>query len=534
MPITTLDNRNLLKEIIADKTRFLQTFTRISDKSRRLVPFVLNPIQAHAFPICFAPSARVVVVKPAQVGFSTAMIAGAMLDTMYVPGTVTVVIAHEEFMAERLLSKAQAIYDSVPEAIRPRMGHGSSYEKTFPDINSAMYISSARSFVVGRGENIHNLLCDEYAFWPDQQKVMGAILPRVTDTGRVLYFSTANGEDNPHTVLYRMAQEPNSGRIPLFYPWFVHPEYTMTITNDHAKRMGLNRALDDLNTDEQRLVDLHSLTEDQIRWRRYKKKEMESASRRTGANESGIIATFEQEYPEDDITCFRAAGDMVYDQSIVDSLDRKCTPPISIHPYTTIKGHANIWVEPVKNRTYLIGMDPGVGRECQTAITAWYFDRDPEGQEYPIHCATDASYDMPEEAAKRVVELARYYNNATIAPEANSHGLALIACIRGYGNIYYRRDIISGRISKELGWLTTPRTKPYMISEMMRMLPFMDCKDSLVVSQLRNIRQHGVSSSGQLIVKAVGMDDLHDSMAVAIVCRGAMPLTRGVVGHHGR
>jgi len=507
-------NTEEIAELFTDRISLIESLITIENKARDTVPLILNPIQRD---VILTETGRDVFVKPAQVGFSTIKIIDYLIDCLTIKGTVAVIISHEAFITQRLLRKAQAAYDALRERIPaiPEMYHKSSFEKTFPGMNSSFYIGSAQSYVFGRGETIHDLLIDEYAFWEQDaaRRILTPAIQRVPLEGRIAIGSTANGEGNDFFEVYKEAKEGKKlGRsifTPHFYPWFAHPEYTMPYDSPFALPADRTPKLD-LIAEERDLVRLHNLTHDQIRWRRYKIVEMNSL-RRSG--ELGLL--FNQEYPEDDVSCFLAAGDMAYDPMQVNKLAEGCYP--APDSYMGMK----VWHKPEEDARYLIAVDPGLGKVSETVASVWHFT-----DEKFTHCATWGGLYAPEATAMKLKEIGRYYNNAKIAPEANSHGLAVIALLKDYPNKYLRRDFISGRVGKEIGWLTTPRTKPYMITEVARNLDKVDLHDIDIVSQMRNIRQDGDR------FVSVGADDYHDSFAIAMVTREGIQGTYGYMGSY--
>jgi hypothetical protein len=292
----------------------------------------------------------------------------------------------------------------------------------------------------------------------------------------------------------------------------MHPEYSLPYDHPLVLPGDDKPELDNLTTDEEHLIRNFGLTHDQIRWRRYKIAEM-SSLRRSG--ETHVL--FHQEFPEDDVTCFQSAGDMVYDVELVNQMAKNCYPAPIRHLY------ADIWYPPEEGLKYLLAIDPGQGKISESVATVWHFTED----EFK-HCATlSGYYDEPEMAAK-CKELARYYNGAIIAPENN---LSIVPHLLDYPDLYYLTDPVSGRVSNEIGWKTTSRTKPYMIREMAINLHKIKTHDIRLVSQLRNIRYVGVGPGKRAM--PVGADDYHDSAAIAIVCRGSIPIERGLVGVAG-
>lgn len=511
--------------LFADKKRFIETLLTIEDKQRQQVPFILNPIQqdVHA-----TETGRDIYVKPAQVGFSSDRLATRLIDTLIVPGTNTVLIAYEDFITERLLSKTEFFYNhlaSLEIPGFPAIHHDSTYEKTFRFYvdgrvasKSSIYIASARSYVAGRAETIHHLLCDEFAFWAigSMERIFSPALDRVPPDGTVDVFSTPNGEDNDFCEMCQLAKEGHSVFAYHFYPWWMCLDYVIYLGDSRVKRHILETDQPEfrLSQDEERLVSIHGLTFDQIRWRRWKIKEKESL-RRTG--ETRML--FSQEFPEDDISCFLATGDMFYDPVVVNDLARGC------HPADIHRDGASIWYVPEEGKHYIVTIDPGQAKVTQSAVTVLMPPQ--SGSDSWKYCARDAGLYTPEVTKYKAVELAKYYRGAMVTWEANSHGLAISALMKDYKNIYYRRDVVSGRESSEMGWLTTPKTKDFMLHSLHRVLPNMVVHDIEFVSELRNIRQIGDKAM------SVGADDIHDSVAIGIVCNNPSPTQRGYMGKSG-
>lgn len=512
---------DLISDIFQDRVKRIEYLLEIEDKQKNLIPMKLKRIQAS---VIADMTGRDIIVKPSQVGFSSAIIGDWLLDTIINPGTVSVIISHEEFITQRLLLKAQAYYDHLVQKIPsiPEMYHKSSNLKTFPSIHSSFYIGSARSAVFGRGETIHNLFCDEYAFWEEDaiERIMGPASQRVPITGKIVVGSTPNGEGNAFHELYIAAKEGieigRSVYMSHFYPWFLHEEYTLTSDSKYVLP-GDNTIMLDLTDEEALLVDRSGLTHDQIRWRRRKIAEFESL-RRSG--ESRIL--FQQEYPEDDISCFLTSGDMAYDGDILNNMAKKCYKTNNIH-----ETGAKIWYEPDKDKKYILSCDVGVAKQSETVIVVITIDKDNDGRETIRHCASLSGLIMPNAAAKLSKQLGNYYNHALITWDAASQGIAFGDEINSYGNIYYREDLQTGHVGRVPGWLTTPRTKMYMFDQITRMLPVTITHDLNLISQLKNMR----IINDKLL--SVGLDDFHDSFGIALSCRGSVPVTRGYAGSAG-
>ena len=538
--------------LFSDRRLTLSTLLDIDDKNRQRVPLTPNPIQED---IILTSGLRDIYVKPAQVGFTSIIVGDFFLDNITIDGTVSVIISYDEFSAQRQILKAKRYHQSLARKIPtiPKLDHKSATELSWEDKDtnfySTMYIFSSRSYTIGRGEVIHNLLLDEYAFWQlgTHEAIMASAIQRVplSPQTKIRIGSTANGEDNPFCEMYRAAKEGTAigGSVYRhhFYPWFLHPEYVMYPDSPFCLSGDDQEILPNMSSDETILIYkfINSYSFDErvatamIRWRRYKMAEMASM-RRSG--ETQFI--FSQEFPEDDETCFMMAGDQAYNADIITTKIRNCIPApiqkgiVAVDKVTkaTISATLDIWHDVEEGKGYVISIDPGKGKISESVGHAWNFIegfRDKEGNEIPPvmqHCATLAGFYDEWEMAELMKEVGHYYNTGVICPEDN---LDIVSHLRDYSDLYYREDVRTGRMIRAIGWQSNISTKPYMITEVSRHLDDIDCQDIRFWSQCKNIRRNASVKSGILVV---GADDHHDAGAIAIVCRSAMPIARGYVG----
>jgi hypothetical protein len=519
------------RELIRNKRKFIENLLVVEDKSRQLVPFIYNPIQAD---VDATQTGRDIWVKPSAVGFSTERIANRLVDTLTSPGTNTILIAYEDFITERLLSKVSFFYNHLASLNIPgfpEIHHDSTYEKTFRFYvngriysTSSIYIASARSYVAGRAQTIHHLLADEFAFYPPGaiEDIIAPALARIPPDGTADIYSTPHGEDNEFCGMYQLAREGKSVFTAHFYPWYMHPEYTIQL-GDFRIEMYLpetNKVEFNLSSDEELLQSNYGLTFDQIRWRRWKIKEMESLKR------SGETRTlFPQEFPEDDISCFLSTGDMRFEPMLVDGIAKECYPA----PEVNANG-LHIWYKPEKGRKYIVSIDPGQAKITQSAITVVNFDQDELGNYKPKLCARDAGLYSPEVTSGKAIMASDYYNRAEIVWEANSHGLAITELLKHRRPIYFRKDIVNGMQSMEPGWLTSGGargTKDYMLQTVDKYLMDLTCHDIELVRQLRNHRLVGDK------VEVVGANDIFMSFAIGLCCLNPKSMKRGYLGKAG-
>jgi len=521
-----VNQHEAMKLLLSNRVLFKETLCSIEDKSRKVVPYRLNPIQLD---MNLTSTGKDIYVKPAQVGFTSDKILDYLIDCVTIPGTTAVIISYDEFITGRLLRKAHSFHAMLQDKIPSidRLVHKSTNEMTFEKLRSSFFINSARSFAGVRGETIHRLLLDEFAFWQpgDAEKIMASAVQRapLVEGVTVDIGSTANGMDNVFYETYMSAKEGKAVGSSVFkahfYPWFVLPEYSMRPDSPFTLPGDDTAVLGNLTPDEQSLVvkliafgvpesEIHS----KLRWRRYKVAEVNSLSR-----SGGMTRFFQQEYPEDDVSCFIAAGDMVHPPDQITDMAKNCYPAPIHHLF------ADIWSPPEKGLKYLVSVDPGEGKTSESVATVWTFtDTD------FTHHATLSGFYENEEMASKTTALAQYYNGAVIA---NEDALGFTVHIKKYPYLYYRTDLISGRMSNLIGWQTNGKTKPYMIQEINRHLPKIRTHDIRIISQCRNIRWVQGARGDRAV--SVGADDYYMSMGIGIVCKETLPVEVGLVGTSG-
>ena len=544
-----------LKQLLSNRRLTLETLLEIENKERQLVPMKLNPIQADMIE---TSGWRDILVKPGQVGATSLWAGDFIIDNITINGTVSVIISYDEFSAQRLLLKAKKFHQSLARKIPSiaRLDHKSSTELSFIDketnFYSTFYIFSARSYVLGRGETIHNLLLDEYAFWTPgtHEEIFASAVQRVPLKAgtKIRVQSTANGEDNPFCEMYKTAVEGatiGAGSMksvykPHFYPWFIHPEYVMyaddpfCLTGDDIDPLP--------NLDNEEMVLLRKFIEQfgfeeyealgKLRWRRYKKAEMRSL-RRTGET----VFLFEQEYPEDDESCFLTAGNQAYSTDVIALKMRDCYPATTvktcINKKTGTSADAQIWYDREDGIPYIMPIDPGKGKVSESVAQIWHFEdgyEDKEGKDHPPvlkHCATLSGWYDEWEFAELCKDLAFYYGNTVICPEDN---LDIVSHLRDYPSLYYREDVRTGKLIRAIGWQTNTATKPYMRTELNRYMEDIVCHDVRFWSQCKNIRRDPTMKYG---ISVVGADDHHDAGAIAVCCRGVQAVAVGYAGNTG-
>jgi len=394
------------------------------------------------------------ILKPRQLGFTTQVCALFFADTLLRPNTTSVIVAHDTDSSEKVFRIVQLFWERLPEEERQRTGmprFSNRKEFLWPKINSHFFVGTAGSLTFGRGQTINNLHCSEFAFWPKPEEALIALTEAVPADGRVVVESTANGMGNHFHDLWTEAKLAGNRFATHFYVWWEDPTYRIAA-----------EPLADLSQEGLRLKRAWSLDDDQIRWRRDKRRQLRES--------------FVQEYPEDDVTCFLASGRCCFDtQALVAAQTRIAAEPEppSLAALVGAKGgqiavppaRLSVWKRPEKGRSYVVGADVGEGLAGGDASCGCVLDRETGEQVAELHGRVP-----PERFGHLLDALGRFYNQAAVAVERNNHGHSTLNTLRNvcrYPRLYYhvRYDQL-GKAMPVLGWPTDQATKPILVDDL--------------------------------------------------------------------
>jgi len=237
-----------------------------------------------------------------------------------------------------------------------------------------------------------------------------------------------------------------------------------------------------------------------------------------------IRTLFPQEFPEDDVTCFLSTGDMYYAHLILEDIAKTC------YEAPQKFDGLNVWYPPEHGGNYLVVVDPGQAKITQSVISVIRFQKDKLGNTIPVWCARDSGWYATEVEYEKACKASDYYNRAMMVWEANGHGFGFTVLAKNRRPIYFRQDMISGMATMMPGWYTSggkSGTKDYMYQQVHKYLPSLVCHDIELVRQLRNFKE----VAGKLVI--TGMDDIHDTLAIALSVFNPNPVKRGVQGRTG-
>lgn len=415
-----------------------------------------------------------VTLKARQIGLSSLAAFTMWWETFFHDNRPIIALSKTEREAQKLLDKVKYGIDRLPEWMTDRGPYVSqrTLQKIIFDNGSAIECMPASD--PARGEAAYMIFVDEWAHFEDAERAWAAIEPAADIGGRVHALSSANGVGN------------------LFHKMVIG---AMTGTNEFRFNFHSWRAVPERND----------------AWYEVKRRNM-------------LDWQLHQEYPSDPNVAFVRSGNPVFDLDVLERLKIK-TPDVGRLRPTSSKsaefvpekgGALSIWELPLVTHSYVMGVDVAEGMEFGDYSVAQVIDVGSGRQ-----VAKWRGHIDPDLLGSDILwYLGHFYNYAFVGVETNNHGLTTNIALKnkGYANLYYRHsyDERTAKRTKKLGWLTTAKSKPLMVDEMVRALrsnetvdPEVEVQDDGTLGELRtfvrdlNGRMHGSPFDDQVIAISI-------------------------------
>lgn len=386
---------------------------------------------------------NIIVLKARQIGFSTLFANFSLWQALVKPNFTILFLSSKEDEAVYLLGHAKYAYDRLPMWVRERLPaliKDRQQEVKFANASSITSLQSRKDAARGRTASL--LVADEFASLQDQEEAWAAMLPATDVGGQVVVLSTAKGSGDLFESLWNRARQGRMKFTPLFWSW----------------RTAFNDA-----------------------WYENKKKEL-------------LPWQLAQEHPSDADEAFIRSGNAVFD---LDTLKKQKLMSPMHGEFTYIGEHTGkfremtdgpmrLWETPEEGVKYVVGVDLAEGLEHGDRSVAIVL----RGDNSELAAIYTTNSMAPWQFAQLVAELGWWYNKALVGPERNNHGHAFIRSLveYGYHPIYrnFRKTKLREQVTEELGWLTTPKSKAYLINKLDEyiMLPDEDGYPRYIVDEI--------------------------------------------------
>jgi len=444
------------RERISEYNKNFETFAKEQikilgkDSSKGFQPFLFNSAQRIINDrieqqLKETGKVRVIILKARQMGVSTYTAARVFWKSYFNSNNKSCIMAHDSSTSDALFTMSRNIIDNMSEDMRPVFQKSNSKEILFEHNNSGYKLFTAGAPEAGRGLTPTICHLSETAFWNYDERILSGLFQGISQANNteVIIESTANGVGNSFHRLWVGAVNEENDYIPIFVPWFLMDEYQRKAADSF-----------EITVEEEVLIARFGLTNDQLYWRRLK------------IAESGE-SKFAQEYPATAEEAFVVSGSNVFN---LEKLSKLIPQPIlaskEFNQESKMfedmrRGPLEIYKYPQTESGFAVAGDVslGVGKDYSCAVVI--------NNQRQV-CAVYRSNTIdPSLFGDLLFYLGRYYNNALLAVESNSMGIATLNRLvqMNYVNIYYQTKI--SNISKEegtrMGWRTTSASKPAVI-----------------------------------------------------------------------
>ena len=460
------EKRSKLKGYQEDFSLFAEEQVKIitKDATEGFVPFKLNAAQVEitkrlSKQLEETGKVRAIILKARQQGISTYCAGRVFWKSFFTPYARSVVMAHDSATSDALFNMSKNLIKNMQGELAPEERKSNAKEiiihsaaMSDPDAVASYRLYTAGSPEAGRGTTPTILHASEVAFWQHDEKILSGLFQGISQAAgtEVILESTANGAQGEFYRLWKGAVAGENEYIPIFLPWFLTPEYRREAPEGF-----------ELDLEEEKLKDKFDLDNDQLYWRRLKIAE-------------GGKLKFQQEYPASADEAFIVSGSAVFNTEKLDALiprphlRRSEWDPSSKMLDEHREGNLFIYDYPQWDSPYVIGADVslGVGQDYSAAIVM--------NTRYEIVAHYRNNRIDPSQWGELLFYLGRYYNNAFVAVESNSMGIATLQKLDSmeYVNLY-RQTKIANVLNEEgerLGFRTTSATKPAIIGNLKNLI----------------------------------------------------------------
>lgn len=478
------EKRVKLKGYQDNFTAFAQEQIRIitKDASQGFIPFEFNECQRLITQQLAQQQketgrVRAIILKARQQGISTYCSARVFWKTYFQQHTRSVVLAHDSATSDALFTMSKNLIKNMGEELKPKelTSNAKEIKLLSPAYSDKDAIGSYRLYTAGspeagRGTTPTIAHLSEVAFWQHDEKILAGLFQGISqaDGTEVILESTANGAQGEFYRLWKGAVNGENDYLPIFLPWYITPEYRRTAPDNMQ-----------LDLEEEELKEKFGLDNDQIYWRRLK------------IAESGKIK-FQQEYPATADEAFVMSGANVFNKEKLDALIPRAHKRRSEWDEHSKmfeeqrEGNLYIYDYPQWDEPYVIGADValGVGQDYSVAVVM--------NKKYEVVAKYRSNRIDPSAWGELLFYLGRYYNNALLAVESNSMGIATLQRLEQmtYVNLYKQTKVanVSNEEGIRLGFRTTSATKPAIVGNLKNLIENEEIMipDPVIIQELKD------------------------------------------------
>lgn len=388
----------------ADAHYFLQTYGKVRDPKRGIIPFEDWAHLVSLLDLC-EQHRLIIILKARQLGITWLMAGYGLWKALFHEGANVIMLSKGESEASEMLDYTRFMHTQLPDFLRCEKGKDQSSLLTFPPANSKIRaLPATEDAGLGFG-GATLLILDEWEFHPYAPENYTQIKPMIDAGGQLVILSAVNKQrsDTKFKEIYRGAKAGDNNFYSVFLPYNLLEERTPQWYEDRRKEY-----------DDWEMEALYPRTEEEA------------------LAPSKAVCRF-------DIQSLKAMLD-------------ECQKPIR----EEYNGQVKIYKDSVAGRKYCFAIDPSEGDYDPSAggIIDWQTCEEVAEYHGKIHL---------DEQARMAYDLYTRYNNAFCAPERNASGLTLISKLKDMGvTNWYSLD----KKKEKLGWWTSSQNRPVMLADL--------------------------------------------------------------------
>lgn len=486
------EKRRYLRTYMACKEWRLNNIYKIENDKGKVVTFKMRDAQRELFETSHTFE---IILKARQLGFSTYIDIYGLDSCLFTKNFAAGIIAQDLDSAGAIFqTKVVFPYENLPNYIKTRIrvvqktGGSNGGRLSF---SNGSRIRVATSFRSGTLQFLHiselGRICAGYP--QKAREIQTGSMPTVHEGSKLFIESTAEGAAGLFFDLCKKAEERMHSGLRLgakdfnfrFIPWFTHPKYYSPVPLGGLK---LSKYFKTYFATIEPFVIQHlgrPLTDEQKQWyvETYNKYEEHT----------------KQEYPSTPQEAFLTSGRRVFSAPACMAAEAACKKPLlvyDVNPETGVmfnvrdevdrdgksekmqlglQGYLLVWELPDEEKDYALGADVAEGLEHGDRSSLDVLDENGDQVAHWFgHIDTD-------QFAKIIATVGKFYagkdgRGAYVGPERNNHGHAVLNVLRDiyptsriYEEEYLDREEEDEEAGK-LGWLTTRKSKPIIISNL--------------------------------------------------------------------
>lgn len=459
---------------------------------------------------------RIIVLKARQLGISTGT-EGTLFNWCFLhPGTNGLVLSHEDPAAQELFMMTKLFWESWPHRGLYQQKYSTRKQLYWEPIKSQLRVATAKNEQSGRGSTIQALHASEVAYWSNPAGLWSGLDQTISQNhgSIVILESTANGVGNWFYDMWQRAEEGSVDYVPMFFPWYRHPEY-----HHHQYAPSTKLELDPEEKQLYRVMEAEGYSDEYIfgsvSWRKWK----------IYNSFNGDLAEFMEEYPSNPEEAFITTGKPIFPHLALKAcfreqsglrgyVHRDATGSVSFVPDPS--GNLTVFRRPsrdIRPDRYFVAGDPSesivgdlaciqvINRGNQEQVAVWH------GRMDPVNFADE------------MMMVGDLFGHAMLCPEVEGGGQATMARILsvGYNNVWLHRNADRLRQSFNVyGWSTNYQRKNWCVGFLKRLIVdnSITLHDRVTYNQLRNYvqREDGTWGNNDNITH----DDAVMALAIAV------------------